>query len=332
MKGFLFRIQKCKLLGITFVVFQVSCGPTIQLIDVEVKLPATHPVHFENKEIAIFNALYDTVGQLGLVWNDSLLINKVAEGFRNQLAADLSIDPDSISVYNHFCGQNARGTIEDKEYLYSLSEQTGAYTLVLIDSLRRGDFERIQTKTSATSEYIPIFVSAEWEMVFRIFDVQSDQFIARFATKDTLVWNIIAKDRDRELIKTKLLLSIPETAQSLGEAMARITQPQWETQERVLFFFPSSSWFKAMDHAFMFEWEDAQTIWLEITKTKKNYKKIAYSAFNLAVASEMNGRIDLAKEWLDLASKYIKIPEIKYYQQMLDERKQQQRILIMQVE
>lgn len=310
-----------------------ACGPMIQLIDVEVKLPASHPVSFNNREIAIFNALYDhTATPQESEWNDSLLINKVAEGFRDQLAADLLIDSDSISVFNHFCGQTARGDLDDKEYIYSLSELTGAQTLVLIDSLWRGDFEYVPTKSAAVPAYSPLYVSATWQMVFRIFDMKDDQFIARLVIKDTLHWVVIAQNGDSSLIETKLLLSMPETAHHLGAAVAQITLPQWETQERALFFFSGASWEKALEHAFMFEWEEAQRIWLSLTKDTKNYKKIAYAAYNLAVASEMMGQFDLAREWLHLAGQYITIPEITLYLQMLDERKQQRQVLLMQVD
>ena len=125
---------------------------------------------------------------------------------------------------------------------------------------------------------------------------------------------------------------MPETAEYLGSLAAKFTQPQWETQERVLFFFSSAPWYKALEHAFMFEWEEAQNIWLMLTKENKNHKKVAYAAYNLAVASEMMGRFDLAKEWLDMSGKYLKIPEVKYYMQILDERKQQQRFILLQVE
>ena len=81
----------------------------------------------------------------------------------------------------------------------------------------------------------------------------------------------------------------------------------------------------------MFEWEEARNIWLAQTNQTRNFKKIAFAAYNLAVASEMTGHIDLAKEWLDLSLKYLNIPEIRQYQQMLDERKQHQRVMQLQL-
>ncbi|MCL2727874.1 MAG: DUF6340 family protein [Bacteroidales bacterium] len=310
-----------------------ACGAMIQIIDVDVKLPAEHLISFEDRtDIAIFNALYDTEEFEEAVWNDSLLVNKVAEGFRNQLATELSLDSESISVFNHFCGQSARGTLDDKEYIYSLSEQTGAQLLVLIDSVKLSDFQHIRQKMPATSEYKPYYISAVWQMVFRFFDVEKDRFVARFVFNDTLFWNVVARDRDSILINRKLELSIPETAEYLGSLVARKTRPQWETQERALFFFPNKTWYKALDHAFMFEWEEAQNVWLSLTKKGKNPKKIAYAAYDLAVALEMMGRIDLAKEWLELASKYQNIREVKHYLQMLEERRQQQGAILLQLE
>ena len=318
-----------KLLFLFFPGLMAACGPVIQLIDVDVKIPAEYPVPFDNRDIAVFNALYDTDGEYK-TWNDSLLMNSVAEGFRNQLAANLSIVPDSIAVYNHFCDSIPSGTLEEREYIYSLSEQTGARTLVLIDSLKHSDFQYITSKVATISEYRPLYINSEWQMVFRFFDMDKDQFIARFAFKDTLYWNVLAKEQDSRLVDRKLRASLPETAAHLGAAVARLLQPQWETQERALFFFSGSAWYKALEHAFLFEWEEARNIWLKLTKETKNAKKIAFAAYNLAVACEIMGQIEVAKEWLNLSQQYLNIPEISLYRKMLDERKVQQRVIHLQ--
>jgi len=323
----LYRIFFLLLLG-----GMAACGPVIHLIDVDVKLPAQHSVHFESGNIAVFNALYDTTGLMGTVWNDSLLINKVAQGFRDRLAAELSLYPEEIPIYNHFCGQTPGGTLEDKEYIYSLSDQTGARFLILIDSLRHGDFEYVNTMLAPAGDgYRSIYVSKPWQMVFRFFDMDADKFTAHFSFNDTLFWNILARERDSTLVHRRINASLHETAEYLGSAMAKMTQPQWETQGRALFSFSGSQWYKALDHAYMFEWEEAQTVWLALTQEIKNYRKIAYAAYNLAVASEMMGQIDLAKEWLELSRSYVDIPEIRHYLQMLDERKQQQRGILLQL-
>jgi len=322
-----FQHLLCKLCLLLLSLGMAACGATIQLIDVDVKLPAEYPVHFDNREIAVFNALYDTTEPEGIVWNDSLIINKVAEGFRDQLALSISLEADSIPVFNHFCGQTSRGGLDDKEYIYSLAEQTGARTLVLIDSLSFGDFQHIRSG-AMDSEYKPSYVNAIWQMVLRIYDMDNDCFVARLNIKDTLFWNILSKDQAIPFVNRKLEESLPQVAFHIGAALAKNTQPQWETQERVLFFFPGVKWYKALEHAFLFEWEEARDIWLALTRENKNPKKIACAAYNLAVASEMMGRIDLAKEWLNLSLSYMNIPEVGHYKFILDERKQHRATLL----
>ena len=322
-----------RILTVLFLAGTVACGPVIQLIDVDVKLPAEYPLLFDSGNIGVYNALYDTTDGVGVRWNDSLLINKVAEGFRDRLAAGFALDPEDIPIYNHFCGQTAGGTLDDKAYVYSLSDQTGARSLVLIDSLWHGDFEHFSSVATLTADnYKLIYISMPWQMVFRFFDMDLDRFTARFALSDTLIWNVYAKEKDTLLIANKVRSSLPEAASYMGAAVARLTQAQWETQERVLFSFTGGKWYKALDHAYMFEWEEAQAIWLALTKETKNRRKIAYAAYNMAVASEMMGRIDLAKEWLELSAKYMDIPEIGLYLQLLEERKQQQNAIVWQME
>jgi hypothetical protein len=49
-------------------------------------------------------------------------------------------------------------------------------------------------------------------------------------------------------------------------------------------------------------------------------KLCAKASFNLALASEMLGKFDLAIEWLRKAKKYYPLPEIETYKLTLEER------------
>ncbi|MDR2584789.1 MAG: DUF6340 family protein [Prevotellaceae bacterium] len=317
------------LLGIT------SCGPIIQIIDVDVKIPATVPVDFTGKQIAIFNTLFTDscrVGEVPLFINDSILINKFAEGFKDRLALDLSVDSETILVYNHFFEKEAMDTIINKEYLYQLAEQTGADAIVLIDSLFIGNIEESTYRYSSfNGEYSFLFLP--YLVVMRIFDIEEDMFVASLPVADTIFWEVLSlRSGLQSVMYQKVVNSLPSATQHIGSTIAQLLQPQWETQERVLFFYFSTSWYDALEHAFMFEWDDARDIWVSITKKSKNPKRLAYAAYNLAVAAEVTGKIELAKQWLDLSTKYMKIPEITHYRNMLDDRGRQQRAMLMRVE
>ena len=317
-----------------------ACGPTIALMDVDVKQPAVLPVNFDNKEIVIFNTLDDsmlspeTEAQFQL---DSLLVNQFSEGFRDKLEASLGLPQESIAIYNLFCSDGPRGSLADTTYLRHLAIETGATSLVMVDSLRFGDVQNSASQGRAginTLEYVYSYAAMPCRIVLRVFDVSKDRFVAYLPMRDTVYWEFLHKADAKNVSQ---LLSLQKdryctiAARGMGEDFASDMQARWQTQERVLFTYRSNrKWLDAMEAAYSFEWEKARKTWMAIATEKAGKKIAAYAAYNIAVCCEMLGQFDLAKEWLDAAQKRWSIPEIRYYRAMLEESKQSQRYVLLQ--
>ena len=317
-----------------------ACGPNIALLKVDVKQPAAYPVHFTDKQIAIFNILDDSVlspeteAQFQL---DSLLVNQFSEGFRYKLEASLSLPPESIAIYNLYYNEGLRGNLSDTVYLQQLALETGANSLVLVDSLRFGDAFFLNAKGRASmglSSYITSYAAVACQKVLRVFDVDKNKFVAYFPGKDTVYWEFLHKTEVRDA--SQLLLQQQDyyyclAARDIGEDYAQGMQAQWQTQERVLFYYAhNGKWRDATEEAFLFNWEKARQIWMGMAGKKAGNKASAYAAYNVAVCCEMMGQHDMAKEWLDAAQKRWHIPEIKQYRAILNESKQTQRYILLQ--
>jgi hypothetical protein len=83
-------------------------------------------------------------------------------------------------------------------------------------------------------------------------------------------------------------------AKYLGESFGKKIIPSW-LQVKRMYYNPDM--IKAEQYALKSEWIKAAEIWNRETKNK-NLKIVAKSCYNLALAAEMEGKIDLSIDWL----------------------------------
>ena len=83
----------------------------------------------------------------------------------------------------------------------------------------------------------------------------------------------------------------------LGESFGKKIIPSWLQVKRMYYRSSNPDMMKAEQYALSNEWIKAAEIWKNETKNK-NLKIVAKSCYNLALASEMEGKIDLSIDWL----------------------------------
>lgn len=83
----------------------------------------------------------------------------------------------------------------------------------------------------------------------------------------------------------------------LGESFGKKIIPSWLQVKRMYYTSSNPDMMKAEQYALSNEWIKAAEIWKNETKNK-NLKIAAKSCYNLALASEMEGKIDLSIDWL----------------------------------
>lgn len=91
-------------------------------------------------------------------------------------------------------------------------------------------------------------------------------------------------------------------AVSVGSYLSAPLMSQWRKDYFEVLYFNDvdSAWFKAVEHAYNMDWEQAMKIWMEFSRSK-SFTKAGAAQYNMALACFLNGRNDLAKEWLDMA-------------------------------
>ncbi len=164
--------------------------------------------------------------------------------------------------------------------------------------------------------YLNAVVYSYW----RVYDIARNQIANAYLYRDTLMWD--AKDWVPVSVGTQIPGYFSASAYAgneCGEKYAKKIAPIWNNDKRILFHSGSKELEIGATHAIKGNWIDAASEWQKVFPLNKR-KQSAKAAFNLALASEMLGKFDIALEWLRKAKKLYPLPEIDSYQLTIEER------------
>jgi len=283
-----------------------GCGPMINILEVDVRQPASRPMNIMGREMAVFTPLYDSI-----TLSDSVLMNRYAQSLADGLALQARLPKGAVPLFIHHTGSESLGTLDQPDYAHRLALETETDLLFMVDSVTIGGF---LVNDNA-------YLLAPIQAVVRVYDAELVRFTRYIPIRVTAAWDIGDQaDKETITIPRSAFIDLQRAAVYMGEQTARSFMDQWETQDRVVFVFDKLKWNRAYDHALAFEWDKAMEIWLELLKSN-NTKEVACAAFNVALACEMQGNFALAEKWLDLSQKTLDMAETRYYRDMLQERK-----------
>ncbi|MCL1822027.1 MAG: tetratricopeptide repeat protein [Prolixibacteraceae bacterium] len=138
-----------------------------------------------------------------------------------------------------------------------------------------------------------IFTSTVWKLC----DLSMDS-VCFFRPKiDTLIWQGSAKTSKGIKQLVNMEMSILEGAEESAVALGKYVAPHWETVSRLLYVSQNYELKKAQQFVKVNQWKEAAEIWEQFANSK-NPKIAAKASYNLAVASEIDGNIPAARDWL----------------------------------
>lgn len=291
-----------------------ACGPMINILEVDVRLPATRPLNLAGREMAVFIPRYDSVSL-----TDSVLLNRFAQALADGLSVQARLSAGSVPVFTHYTGTVAFGTLDQPDYVHRLALETETDLVFMVDSVTIDSFQLNELS----------LLLAPIQAVVRVYDAEKVRFTQYIPIRDTAAWDLGDYANQEEVtIPKSAFVDLQRAAVFIGERTARSFMDQWESQDRVIFVYDKFKWNVAYDYALGFEWDKAMEIWMQLTKSN-NTKEAACAAFNMAVACEMQGNFELAEKWLALSQKTYDLPEAGYYKELLQERtKQKQKLLL----
>ncbi len=164
---------------------------------------------------------------------------------------------------------------------------------------------------------VDLLVKADW------FIYQANNPLPIDTTNHTNVLNLNGAGRSyREAFANlpNVREAIADLAYQAGQQHAYHIFPIWDEVSRIYFINTLDQKMKeAEDLAKKNQWMDAAAIWRDITLSK-NKKKAAYAAFNMALASEINDKLDLAESWLKRSLELYGSPVTRNYLDIIRER------------
>ncbi len=170
------------------------------------------------------------------------------------------------------------------------------------------------------SEYFYGYLKAPIYCYWRVYDVAKKQISNGYLYRDTLFWDA------SDLTPVSVGRQIPGyfdaaayAGSDCGKVYAEKIAPSWVDDKRILFNIGSVEMEKASAFVKKGQWVEAASEWQNVFAIKKR-KLSAKAAFNMALASEMLGKFDIALEWLRKAKKYYPLPEIDGYQVTINAR------------
>ncbi|PKP06265.1 MAG: hypothetical protein CVU10_01495 [Bacteroidetes bacterium HGW-Bacteroidetes-5] len=298
------------------VIILSSCGPAIQLFNIDERVAPIHPVNFDNRSISVYVTMDSgEEGENMLFKNDSAQMSNLATGIASSLEKNLLLDEGAVYVFNHYPGG---GFKYNMEYIHSLSAASNSDILVLVDTLMVGKTQIMNDlKSPITQSYRSNYVFAPIRTVINVFDGITAERLSRIDQKDTVYWEILSRSDARDnAIKYKAVESMLNVATTLGEDIVTMMFPQWQTVGKYLYIYPVSSWQKAYEYSLEFKWREAMDIWLEET-SHHDAIRAASAAYNIAVACELTDRLELAIEWVDVSIKKFRSQSVLRYKQSL---------------
>ena len=164
--------------------------------------------------------------------------------------------------------------------------------------------------------YLSVPIYCYW----RIYDLSKKKISNGYLYRDTLYWD--SKDWTPVSVGNQLpgyFTAAAYAGNECGEKYAEKIAPSWVNDKRVLYYLGSKELESAAIHAIKGDWIESATIWQQIYAQKKG-RLSARAAFNLALANEMNGKLEIALDWLKDAKKLYPLPEIDKYWKILCER------------
>lgn len=309
-------------------VFLSGCY-TVRNIEIEVLKPAEIVIPSELSELTVVNA--------------TMLKNNPKITFSNQELYhyfDSILSTQLVKDVSGFLAQSPRFekvNEHTKPYLKSLENLTKPITWERIeqicyannsqmllaleaikvkDTLRR--FSHFEELNYHSEKLLVLFVTSFW----RLYDFEQKKnylqknytdtlYISDFTSFQNLLFFVKNQDKTHSIIN--------DLSYKISLSLSGKIAPYWEQEERQLIDIENSAMKIALRYAKKGNWQEAAKIWQQFTSFTN--KKIAATAcFNLAVASEVIGKIELSIVWLKKSRENYEFYTVENYFQKLKQR------------
>ncbi|MCK5028967.1 MAG: hypothetical protein KAR57_04980 [Bacteroidales bacterium] len=312
------------IIGVFLVLFY-SCEP-LSTIRVETVVPANIEFPGSFNKIVFINLESDLNDDQK---TDTLLYKIITQemnlGFIDAIKSTAGIDSSRFLYLKGFPNKNRvynRDTIS-WYFLGEIAKKSDADIFIILDSmnLHMNNEEYTDTYSYPVEyyKYRELRISAFWS----VYDLIDKKRLDKYNYTDTLYWEKVG------YMKAEVEKNMPGVEQCIREASyftasdyAKRVFPGWQTEIRYYFVTGNKDFKLAAEFVKNNKWEEASVFWEKYTKDID--KEIASRAcFNLALANEMTGNLDIAIAWAETSEKIKKKSRTRYYIYNLKMRKEE---------
>ncbi len=158
---------------------------------------------------------------------------------------------------------------------------------------------------------------------FRIYDPKNSIIIDQYSFSYWRKWNETANSLGEALaLLTNRQTAIVQTSQEAGNYYKKRISPTWMNETRYLYKKSGNSPFATGSRlAIVGNWEEAAGYWKEVINSSPNRRKLCgKAAYNLAVAAEMKGDLEEARNWISKSYGIYNNKQAPYYQNTINRR------------
>ncbi len=318
------KYTKILIIAFFFSLLLQNCSP-LKTLTIETIAPSTVNLPRNFKKIAFINFETDlnNDGEIDSVLY-KIITNEISLGFRDASYTSAGVDTSDflfVEGYPELKKFYFTDTI-DWQYLDKISEKQSTDIFIVLDSLNIS----METDQFLIGYYDPqyytyreIAIKAYW----KVFDILAKKKLDQYIYTDTLIWD--ATGYHEPTLKDKLPSlerSIRETSYFAAIDYANRIFPSWQTETRQYFISGNKDFEKAAKLAEQSNWLEAAELWDQYLNNID--REIASRAnFNMAVASEILGEIDLAVKYAVKSYQIKSKSRTKYYINILKKRQQE---------
>lgn len=252
-----------------------------------------------------------------------LITKEMYFGFNDGLKATPSIDSSRFVYYNqlpNFSNYYRNDSI-NWDLFHELEKKYRTDVMIILDSIYflmdSGNDANYYADPVEYYKYREISLIASW----KVLDLYENKILDNYLYSDTLTWDAIDSDKEKlERNFSSIVNNVKEISYFAALDYSKRIFPIWKTEVRYYFVEGNKNFKEASRLVKENKWEDAIKIWKQYVKV--NDKEIASRAsYNLAIAYEILGDIDLAIEWAQISFDLKEKKRTKYYILKLKNRK-----------
>ncbi|MBU8893081.1 MAG: hypothetical protein KOO66_09900 [Bacteroidales bacterium] len=314
--------MKYRLLTLILVIFSFifqNCQP-LTTVQIETIVPANIEFPGSFNKVVFINLEKDLNNDQK---TDTLLYKIITQemnnGFIDAIKSTAGIDSSHFLYMKGFPDKNVvyKDDTISWQFLEKISNKSNEDIFIILDSLKLSmNNESYTDNYSYPVEYFKfreLTVHAFWS----VFDLGDKKRLDKYYYNDTLYWE------KSGYLKVDVEKKMPGVEQSIREASyftavdyANRIFPGWQLERRYYFVTGNKDFRVAAELAKNNRWIEAAVIWGKYTSDID--KEIASRAcFNMALASEMTGKINEALAWAEKSEKIKRKSRTRYYVSVL---------------